>query len=147
MELNLQSLFGLRVYTVVLIGWDPATPSSPRIWAHMRGCYWSAKNARRHLFVISCLNYHVQNVATSLSFCQGFVDTKLRENWFCSKEADIEPRTLKSLIFLITRNLFLKIWEIRFWLVIISFNYFAQVSKGFKDDTPPPPPCLTGLDR
>ncbi len=30
MELDLQSLFGLHVYTTaVLIGWDPATPPSP----------------------------------------------------------------------------------------------------------------------
>jgi hypothetical protein len=47
MELYLQSLFGL-LCTAVLIGWDPATtppPSSPRIWAHIRGRYrqWSAK--------------------------------------------------------------------------------------------------------
>ena len=27
--------------TAVLIGWDPATP--PRIWAHIREHYWSAK--------------------------------------------------------------------------------------------------------
>ncbi len=27
----------------VLIGWDTATPPSPRLWAHVRGCYWSAK--------------------------------------------------------------------------------------------------------
>ncbi len=33
----------------VLIGWDPATPP-PRIWAHTRGRYWSAKS-QRHLFV------------------------------------------------------------------------------------------------
>ncbi len=35
MELDLQSLFGLHVMcTALLIGWDPATPLSPRIWAH-----------------------------------------------------------------------------------------------------------------
>ncbi len=38
-ELDLQSLFGLHVCTAVLIGWDPF----PRIWAHIRGRYWSAK--------------------------------------------------------------------------------------------------------
>ncbi len=39
----LQSLFGLHVHVqAVLIGWDPATPPPP-IWAHKRGCYWSAK--------------------------------------------------------------------------------------------------------
>ncbi len=46
MELDLQSLFGLMC-TAVLIGWDPATSPpphpSPRIWAHIRGRYWSAK--------------------------------------------------------------------------------------------------------
>ncbi len=31
------------ICTAVLIGWDPATPPSPRIWAHIRGRYWSAK--------------------------------------------------------------------------------------------------------
>jgi hypothetical protein len=41
MELDLQILFGL-LSTAVLIGRDPATPP-PRIWAHMRGRYWSAK--------------------------------------------------------------------------------------------------------
>ncbi len=42
MELNLQSLFGL-LCTAVLLRWGPATPPSPRIWAHIRGRYWSAK--------------------------------------------------------------------------------------------------------
>ncbi len=34
-----------QLYGTVLIGWDPATsPSpSPRIWAHIRRRYWSAK--------------------------------------------------------------------------------------------------------
>ncbi len=39
LELDLQSF----ICTAVLIGWDPATPPSPRIWAHIRGRYWSAK--------------------------------------------------------------------------------------------------------
>jgi hypothetical protein len=42
MQLDLRSLFGL-LCTTVLIGWDTATPPSPRIWAHIRGCYWPAK--------------------------------------------------------------------------------------------------------
>jgi hypothetical protein len=42
MEFDLQSLFGL-LCTAVLIGRDPATPPSPRIWCHIRGRYWSAK--------------------------------------------------------------------------------------------------------
>jgi hypothetical protein len=45
MELDLQSLFGL-LCTAVLIGGDLATPQlppSPRIWAHIRGRYWSAR--------------------------------------------------------------------------------------------------------
>jgi hypothetical protein len=42
MELYLQSLFGL-LCTAVLIGWDPATTPSSRIWAHIRGSYWSDK--------------------------------------------------------------------------------------------------------
>jgi hypothetical protein len=51
MELDLRSLFGLHVLcTAVLIGWGPRNPPSPRIWALIRGRYWSAKN-RRHLFV------------------------------------------------------------------------------------------------
>ncbi len=25
------------------IGWDPVTPPLPRIWAHIRGRYWSAE--------------------------------------------------------------------------------------------------------
>ncbi len=29
--------------TAVLIGWDPSTPSTPRIWANIRGRYWSVK--------------------------------------------------------------------------------------------------------
>ncbi len=29
------------MFTIVLIGWDPAPP--PHIWAHTRGRYWSAK--------------------------------------------------------------------------------------------------------
>ncbi len=42
MELDLQSLFGL-LCTDVLMGWDPATPPTTRIWAHILGRYWSAK--------------------------------------------------------------------------------------------------------
>ncbi len=29
--------------TAVLIGWDPAIPPPPHIWAHLWGRYWSAK--------------------------------------------------------------------------------------------------------
>ncbi len=50
MESDLQSLFGL-LCTAVLIDWDPAIPPPPRIWAHIRGRYWSASQDRRHLFV------------------------------------------------------------------------------------------------
>ncbi len=31
------------MYTAVLVGWDPANPPIPRIWAHIRGRYWSAE--------------------------------------------------------------------------------------------------------
>jgi hypothetical protein len=40
MKLDLHSFFGL-LCTAVLIGKDTTTP--PRIWAHIRGRYWSAK--------------------------------------------------------------------------------------------------------
>ncbi len=42
---DLQSLFGLHVQcTAVLIDWGPATsPHPPRIWAHIRGRYGSAR--------------------------------------------------------------------------------------------------------
>jgi hypothetical protein len=47
MEVDFQSLFWAPCHvmsTAVLIGWDPATLSlPPRIWAHIRGRYWSAK--------------------------------------------------------------------------------------------------------
>jgi hypothetical protein len=44
MELDLQSLFGLHVHscTHYLILQLPPSPL-PRIWAHIRGRYWSAK--------------------------------------------------------------------------------------------------------
>jgi hypothetical protein len=38
MELDLQSLFGL-----LRTAETPQLPTSPRIWAHKRGRYWSAK--------------------------------------------------------------------------------------------------------
>jgi hypothetical protein len=38
-EIDLQSLFGLLCTTVL----TPQLPPPPRIWAHIRGCYWSAK--------------------------------------------------------------------------------------------------------
>ncbi len=41
-ELDLKSLFGL-LCTAVLIGWDPATPPTPRVGPHIRGRFWSAK--------------------------------------------------------------------------------------------------------
>ncbi len=48
MELDLQSLFGLHLWScTVLIAWDPAIPPPPppssRIWVHIQGHYWSAK--------------------------------------------------------------------------------------------------------
>ncbi len=56
MESDLLSLFGLHVYSsthTVLA--EPQTPlRSPRIWAHIRGRYWSASQDRRHLFVTPC---------------------------------------------------------------------------------------------
>jgi hypothetical protein len=42
MELDLQSLFGL-LCTAAIIGWDPATPPPPRIWAFVRRRFWSAR--------------------------------------------------------------------------------------------------------
>jgi hypothetical protein len=42
MELDLQSLFGLHVNSCT--HWlRPRNSPSPRIWAHLRGSYWSAK--------------------------------------------------------------------------------------------------------
>jgi hypothetical protein len=43
MEIDLQSLFGLHVHSCThwLIPRNPHPP--PRIWAHVRGRYWSAK--------------------------------------------------------------------------------------------------------
>jgi hypothetical protein len=57
LELDLQSLFGLHVHSCnVLNGCDPAIlpppPPSLRIWAHIRGRYWSAK-FRHHLLLYS----------------------------------------------------------------------------------------------
>ncbi len=42
MELDPQSLFGL-LYKAVPVGWGPLFPPHPRVWAHIRGRYWSAK--------------------------------------------------------------------------------------------------------
>ncbi len=57
MELDLQSLFGLpaSMCSAVLIGWDPATPPSPRIWAHVCTRALLVSQDRRHLFVTPCL--------------------------------------------------------------------------------------------
>jgi hypothetical protein len=43
MELDLQSLFGLHVRSSLAETPQPPPPPSPRIWAHRRGRYWSAK--------------------------------------------------------------------------------------------------------
>jgi hypothetical protein len=43
MELDLQSLFGLHVYTVQLYLLAETLQPPPPIWAHMQGRYWSAK--------------------------------------------------------------------------------------------------------
>ncbi len=42
MELDLQSLFGLHVHSCTHL-LRSRTPSPPRIWAHIRGRWWSAK--------------------------------------------------------------------------------------------------------
>ncbi len=49
MELDLQSLFRL-LCTAVLIGWDPPTLPSPRIWAHIQGALLVSQD-RQQLFV------------------------------------------------------------------------------------------------
>jgi hypothetical protein len=45
MEFDLTKVYLGSMCTVVLIGFgcDPATPAPPRIWARIRGRYWSAK--------------------------------------------------------------------------------------------------------
>ncbi len=44
MELDLQSLFGLYVHSCThWLRTEIPPPPSPRIWAHIRGRYWSAK--------------------------------------------------------------------------------------------------------
>jgi hypothetical protein len=43
MELDLQSIFGLQCKAVYLLAETPQLLPSPRIWAHLRGRYWSAK--------------------------------------------------------------------------------------------------------
>jgi hypothetical protein len=44
MELDPQSLFGLHVHSCTHWLRPPQpSPPSPRIWAHLRGRYWSAK--------------------------------------------------------------------------------------------------------
>jgi hypothetical protein len=45
MELDLKSLFGLQPPCAQLysLAETPQLPPSPRIWAHKRGRYWSAK--------------------------------------------------------------------------------------------------------
>jgi hypothetical protein len=43
MELDLQSLFGLMCTAVYSLAETPQLLQSPRIWAYIRGRYWSAK--------------------------------------------------------------------------------------------------------
>jgi hypothetical protein len=43
MKLDLQSLFGPLCTAVLMVAETPQLPTSPRIWAHLRGRYWSAK--------------------------------------------------------------------------------------------------------
>jgi hypothetical protein len=43
MELGLQSLFGLHVHSCTFWLKPRNPPPPPRIWAHIRGRYWSAK--------------------------------------------------------------------------------------------------------
>jgi hypothetical protein len=43
MELDLQSLFTLHMYSCTHWLRPPQLPASPRIWAHIRGRYLSAK--------------------------------------------------------------------------------------------------------
>jgi hypothetical protein len=49
MELDLQSLFGLHVYSLA------ETPPPPRIWAHVYEGALLVSQDRRHLFVTPCL--------------------------------------------------------------------------------------------
>jgi hypothetical protein len=56
MELDLQSLFGLYVHSCTHWLRPRNFPPSPRIWAHIRGRYWTESQDRRHLFVTSWLD-------------------------------------------------------------------------------------------
>ncbi len=42
-ELDLQSLFGLHVHCAQLYSLAETPQLPPHIWAHIQGCYWSAK--------------------------------------------------------------------------------------------------------
>ncbi len=52
MEKDLQSLFGLRVNSCT--HWHHKPPP-PRIWAHIRGRYWSSKILPKWIFLFPCL--------------------------------------------------------------------------------------------
>ncbi len=43
MEFDPKFIWALCLRTAVLIGWDHRKPAPSRIWAHIRGRYWSAK--------------------------------------------------------------------------------------------------------
>ncbi len=65
MELDLQSLVGL-LCTSVFIGWGPATPPFPRIWAHIRGRLLVSQD-RGHFLI----NPLITNFTSTLCFPWG----------------------------------------------------------------------------
>jgi hypothetical protein len=50
MELDLHKVLLGSCVQLYSLAETPQLPPTPRIWAHLRGLYWSAKE-RRHLFV------------------------------------------------------------------------------------------------
>ncbi len=66
--------------SAVLIGWNPSTPPpSARIWAHIRGRFWSD---RRHLFVTPSKDQTVEKICLiSFSFLSWFWDPCTPSPW------------------------------------------------------------------